>query len=409
MQYPILSNSAKAINIASLESYSSLYDIVWSFDYAISGNTSTEAGFTVFLATTGSYLTGGNTGIDLGYSGLNLSTSTAVKSGFSQGSMGVGFDTTGLFAASAYVIDGVNTVVRDGINLPLVKKNSITIRGSQSSNFSIGTSVFHESISSFNTNFKIVENGITFKTIRARLGNVGKTIYIDFRNSPTEEFQRLIEYNVTQYLPVSAFYHVGVSFATSISSAAVNTIGNVYLKNFHVEGAKQPSLLTTQPSISTAIQTLPLNETILIPGITAVPEVFSLQESYVAIPPVITNQFPTRTTGSSDAYVTMGIVGGGVAGINSSSTDVCSNIATLNDLYNFGYKVKINELNVTLERINTYSYASSLSSYTLVLQNFNTGWVLTNTISASTYQNNNIIPIGVYTGPQTYNIVYTNE
>ena len=42
MQYPTLS-SAKAINFASTTPFSPYYDIVWSFDYAISCNSNTVA------------------------------------------------------------------------------------------------------------------------------------------------------------------------------------------------------------------------------------------------------------------------------------------------------------------------------------------------------------------------------
>ena len=100
MQYPVLNSSSKAINLASKDSYSCLYDLVWSFDYAISGNPNTEAGFTVFLTTSSSRLSGGSTGIDLGYSGLSsFGLPYSIKAGVSGAAIGIGFDTTGLFAA----------------------------------------------------------------------------------------------------------------------------------------------------------------------------------------------------------------------------------------------------------------------------------------------------------------------
>lgn len=241
MQYPVMNSNSKAINLASKDSYSCMYDIVWSFDYAISGNPNTEAGFTVFLMTSSTRLSGGGSGIDLGYSGLSsFNLSNSIKPGVSGALIAVGFDTTGLFAASAFS----SSFIRDGIDFRKVKKNSVTIREGTPL-FKYNNYSYNVSLSTLNTTFSIVESAAIYKTVRVRLGNVGRTLYIDYRNNPTEQFQPILKQNVSLGLPVSAFLHVGVSFATPISSISTNAIGNIYLKNFHVEGSIDPNLRKT--------------------------------------------------------------------------------------------------------------------------------------------------------------------
>jgi hypothetical protein len=232
MQYPTLS-SAKAINFASTTPFSPYYDIVWSFDYAISGNQNTEAGFTVFLTKYG--LNGGSGGIDLGYSGLSSGdvNYSYIKPGILGAAIGVGFDTTGLFAASAFI--GSYTV-RDGINASRVKKNSVTIRSSWSQ-YSYNQYAYHQPLSSLNSTFSIVESAEIYKTVRVRLGNIGRTLYIDYRNNPNEEFQPIMQQEINIPVSKEARYYPGISFATPISSISPNAIGNIFVKNIHTEGA----------------------------------------------------------------------------------------------------------------------------------------------------------------------------
>lgn len=233
--------SSKALSIASRDGYSALYDIVWSFDYAISGNTKTEAGFTVFLTTSGA-LVGGNGSIDLGYSGVSAnSLPYSQLPGILNGVIGIGFDTTGLFAVSAAI--GGNTI-RDGINPAKRLLNSVSIRSS-APDFSFTTYSYNSSLSALNNTFTITESADIYKTIRVRLGNVGRTIYIDYRNSPTDQFESIFSKDITLTLPVSTLYNVGVSFATPISSSNLNAKGNIFIKNFHVEGIQQPNALKT--------------------------------------------------------------------------------------------------------------------------------------------------------------------
>jgi len=401
MQYPSLNSNSKAINLASTASYSCMYDIVWSFDYAISGNNNTEAGFTVFLMADETNLTGGNAGIDLGYSGLSsVNLPYSVKAGVSGAILAVGFDTTGLFAASAFS----GSYVRDGVSLANVKKNSVVMRGGapyyRYSDFN-----YNVPLSSLNSTFSIVESGAVFKTIRARLGRVGNTLYIDYRNNPTEDFKPIFQRDISLGIPVSSYVYVGVSFATPISSSSLNSIGNIYLKNFSVEGSINPNMSSFVVSNQQLI--FPLDETSIYPTITSIPEVNKDKEPGGCTYPPITDVFPARASGKDDMGVNINLIGGSAAGVNVIQLPICENIATLPDLYNFGYKVKVVETDATLTRINYFTYADAFSANVLHLANYDTGWELT--YNSNTYTNNNQTPIGLYTGVDNLSVIYINE
>lgn len=153
----------------------------------------------------------------------------------------------------------------------------------------------------------------------------------------------------------------------------------------------------------------PLDENNLLPSITDEPEIYQLQEPYVSLPPKINNYFPTKTDSIDTSSINLNLIGGGVAGVNSIGTINCENIAVLDDLCNFGYKVKIQETGATLNRIGKTSYADSLSSVLLSLIDYDLGWQLTTTDPYNIYYNNKQVPIGLFTGTQTLSVIYTNE
>ena len=232
MVYPTINSNAKSFNLVSLSGYSPYYDIVWSFDYAISGNNNTEAGLVVFLKDFTKPNIGGNAGIDLGYSGLSsYGMPYSIKTGISGAVLGVGLDTTGLFSCSA-TIGGYR--YRDGIDSLNRIQNSVSIRSG--SLFEYATESYLQSLSSLDSTFNIVASSTDYKTIRARLGNIGRTFYLDYRNNPNEDFKPLLEKDVSLNFAISSLYNVGVSFSTPVSSNNSNTIGNIFIRNFHSEG-----------------------------------------------------------------------------------------------------------------------------------------------------------------------------
>jgi hypothetical protein len=372
MVYPTFTVNTKAINIASKVGYQPHFDIVWSFEYAISGNSSTEAGFTLFLMDN-IPLSGGNNGIDLGFSGLSSITGGpgTIQPGISGAIIGVGFDTTGLFAASAY--SGVQ-IIRDGIAATSCTPNSIIIR-SEWPGYSFNTYSYNQPITSIDSDFKIVESSVKYKTIRARLGNVGKKLYVDYRYNVEDNFKPLLEYDVDLNITSATKYKAGISFATPISSNLNSAIGNVYIRNFHTEGSSVSGKLTTSttPGIVDCITLLP-KISALPPDIYPVPK----------IPDII-----VPSIGTDNICTSLSIVA-------SRLSSYSANVGATEDLYNFGYTVYLSSTvftGVLLSRTGVFSYGPS-QGYTLYKSNVCSNWSLSS--PTFEYSNNSLYPIGTY-------------
>lgn len=416
MQYPTLPAGAKSINFASSAAYTPLQDIVWSFDYAISGNSSTEGGFCLFLIDSSYPLSGGNGGIDLGYSGLSATgLPYSPKPGLSGAILGVGFDTTGLFAASA-AIGAVS--IRDGINSSNVYKNSITIRDGftigSTQDYSYDTYAYTVPITSLiDTTFNIVESAAIYKTIRARLGNFGRTIYVDYRYSPNEDFINILTKTISAVITDTTYYKVGVSFATPISSSNANSTGNIYFKNFHTEGATS-GLLSATCIYECGVQSLtglcnygvctPLDTTVPY-GSCIDPEPDYIIDSSNFAPPSFNTYDVLEIQSSDSSNVYHYLSEGTTAGVDTCNPTTCFNIASAIDLFNFGYKLSCIELNTVLDRIGQFSYANSLSTVTCTMTSFGTKWKLIDS-SLNTFTSDGLTPEGRYTGTRNLSVIY---
>lgn len=413
MQYPaLLPNTTKCINFASNGAYSPFFDIVWSFDYAIVGGQNVEGGFTVFLMEN-IPLVGGNPGIDLGYSGLSSSSLPySINRGISGAILGVGFDSTGLFATSATV---GSYVVRDGINENNVIPNSVTIRGGAPS-YSFEEYNFVKPISSLiDTPFSVVEsnNIVKYKTIRARLGNLGRTFYVDYRNNPKEYFKNIITHDVTLYPSVTSLYRVGVSFATPIETVARKAIGNIYLKNFHVEGTSNDNLYTgcadncevIDPSAVCDVDLgiLPADYRCLTFRCISASPICDTEPCINTVPDVInfeTANIEIRESADVFCYLSEG----NTVGVDTCNLTTCVNVATGVDLFNFGYKLSVIELDKVLERNGAFSYKDSTNTVFATLTAIGDSWKIKT--GTSTYSSNSAIPVGIYTGPTPLNVIY---
>ena len=224
MDYPTnLPLSAASVNISDGE-FSPFYDIIWSIKYEIINWSKTdEYGLCFFLQDSSSDIKYGGIGIDLGYSGAPLGGTTVEKAvGLQGGKLGIGLDTRGVFAAKTVWPGGLE---RDGLTTGL-QKNAITVRGSESSGFTFLD--LHEKIEAFD----LLSDGI--KTLRVRLGNFGRTIYIDYRGPGDTEYEQVLVKDVDLSLNEGDRLTPGVSFVKHLTKQTSNL--NIKVHSFHVEG-----------------------------------------------------------------------------------------------------------------------------------------------------------------------------
>lgn len=223
MNYPSLPLSATSVNIQD-GAFSPLYDITWSINYEIvNWNENDQYGLCFFLRYSNIPIAGGGVGIDLGYSGVpGVAPGQFRSEGLTGSVLGVGLDTHGVFAAETTWPTGDE---RDGLSEIDLVSNSVTVRGGIDSSFAY-----------FDTKkvdaFDLLSSGR--KILRARLGNFGRTIYLDYREPGDTEFVNLITENVNLSLPKGTRLTPGVSFAKPLTSA--NGDLNIRVNSFHVEG-----------------------------------------------------------------------------------------------------------------------------------------------------------------------------
>lgn len=234
MNYPSLpANAATSVSIHD-GAFSPLYDITWSINYEIvNWDESSQYGLCFFLRDTIVPLSrggndtkksnGGGNGIDLGYSGApDVLPGQPESEGLVGTIVGIGLDTHGVFAAQTTWPDGTE---RDGLSDIDLIPNSVTVRGGIKTNFEY---ISTREIESFN----LLSNGP--KILRARLGNFGRTVYLDYRSPGDTDFTTLIEQDVNLSFAKETRLTPGVSFAKPLTSVGGNM--NIKVNTFHVEG-----------------------------------------------------------------------------------------------------------------------------------------------------------------------------
>jgi hypothetical protein len=202
--------------IAHDVAYNANYDIIWSFDYSLSGNNTSQGSFTTFLFdglssfgggapgpggayySAGEYLSGGNTLIIPSLSGAIL---------------GINFDTTGLFSLSSPTVNGVTTTI----------PNSLSIRYGQT-NFDYLTSI---SLTSLYTDFDLLLSAQEYNRLRFRLTDIGQTLKVDYKisNNFTEILTIPVNLNITDFTT----YKVGIGYTSPVSGGSGNS-GNILYK-----------------------------------------------------------------------------------------------------------------------------------------------------------------------------------
>ena len=219
------------------------FDITWSFTYQLSNwEVSDEIGFCMFLQNAYTTFSGGGNGTDLGYSGAVTGFAADANDALSGAIIGIGLDSLGSFALPKTYVD---SSTRKGINPALRKINSISVRGVDSSR---STTVdannpykylnINETISAFN----LTDSGV--KTIRARLGNYGRRLQVDYKAQGDIFYTNLLKADIAGP-QINAFtrYRPGVTFCKPLTSSNAN--GTIVVSNFHVEG-KNDSITTNE-------------------------------------------------------------------------------------------------------------------------------------------------------------------
>jgi hypothetical protein len=415
MEHPISNSNTKVIQFFEKD-FTPYSDIVWSFDYYVTNlSANSNLGFCIFLQDAynlplSSYQ-GGNSTIDLGYSGLSAKNtpwtiSSSLSAGLSGALIGVGFDSTGSFAVSA---TSSSTILRDGVSENQRINNSVSIRG-VAPYYNYNEYNVNKALSAYN--FNVLDS--TKKTIRARLGNVGRTLYVDYRYSADEDFINIITQDVTFTIAPSSRIRPGITFATQVSSSP--SVPRVFFSNLTVEGkAESPTLQSSnafQP-----LTTFALTTACLISGCPyADPRLFTptaLPKLLLVDPSVVVNSDtiePALDTANISLQLKYAVNGG--YGLQSNM----SVFFTGTDYFNFGYKLNIVGpcTNTSLYRTDYFNYASTDNSLLLSLTSFDgeSKWQLvtnTGTYNSST----NMRPVGIYssttTALTTFSITYANE
>lgn len=217
-----------ACNFALMSSFDALHDITWSFQYSLCGPPHSTGGFTTFLYDASTpVLTGGGVRSGLCYGPcvvtddllisptLEDKTSIAtpsfggyvvvstnvnnftVQNGLSGAMLGVGFDSTGMFAAKKR---GFLTGTTDAI------PNSIAVRTTQDF-------VYQDSVQA---PFSILERFETYRTLRFNLTDLGQTINIHVKNNQTGKYDLINSFDTGLLFTESKMCKIGMSFASPV-------------------------------------------------------------------------------------------------------------------------------------------------------------------------------------------------
>ena len=166
----------------------------------------------------------------------------------------VAFDSTGL-----YGLTGRDD--RPGVNTNKVLRESLVVRDFQHNLLA------YNHLSSISTTFSTISTD-TYRTLRFRYVNLGRTLYIDTYESDTTTYTLLTAIQLgSRYSTLSNIENIycGFSFSTPISanyaaSAEAYDLSakDFFLRNFHVEGYEGSEVLT---------------ETVLTPSLCTLPNV----------------------------------------------------------------------------------------------------------------------------------------
>jgi len=206
------SNSKQFGIIDSNNQYNSNYDIVWSFEYKCENITDEQCGIGTFLTSVSAI--SAFPGQYLGILGPSYSNGDIALS--------IVFDSTGYSTLS--------NLYANGLPRSSIKPQSLVIRDKNNV-------IYNQSLSTLDNTFVISES--SYKTLRFRFCNFGKTLYIDYKN--TNKYKNLLVLPLTSYswMDDNTILYPGMSLCSPISSLSIYT-SEFYIKNFHTQGNISP-------------------------------------------------------------------------------------------------------------------------------------------------------------------------
>lgn len=198
---PLPFTGEKCLNLISDMSYDVTNDIVMSIHYSLSGNSISEAGLSFFICASAAdqELTSAQNDTGLGY--IDLPHSIAA----------FGVDTDGNFAQT-YV------------------PNTLAARSGINENFALSS--FGDYIID---NVIIVNPDDAMRTLRYRIGNLGRTMYLDYRVNHDDEFTSIAQVDIGDRLTLGEPYRIGMGFSTPFSTTEEAKV-NIRIESIHIEG-----------------------------------------------------------------------------------------------------------------------------------------------------------------------------
>jgi len=216
-------------------SYNSNYDVIWSFQYTVSGFNSglSQLGYTTFLTTLSSTTSYISAGQYLCTKQSETQNSVTVLSGTTTSNVNpfnlvtIAFDSTGLFALSSTTRPGLTAVTA----------NSLVIRGYNSQLLCV--------LPLSSTSFSIAPTST--QTIRCIYSNGAQTLEVAYRDNTTTVYTTLttvsIPYRFINTSNVDRVY-AGISYCSPISSSSLSSC-RLILNNMHIEGSRNKTAIET--------------------------------------------------------------------------------------------------------------------------------------------------------------------
>jgi len=272
------------------KNFNANYDITWSFSYylpasSIQTHNNYQLGFATFLTSLsapisslpGQYLGDQDpeyilrtldtetAGVLKTESGVPILLESAVLSGML---VKVAFDSTGFYALTN---NGGYNALTGAAERPGVGLESDCFREALVVRDFDHNLVANGALSSMSTSFSTLSTD-TYRTLRFRYVNLGKTLHIDVRESNTTTYSLLTTINLNYRLNNSSNLDnifVGFSFCTPISTENYAlSARNFYLRNFHIEG-HEGSTVKTETVTTPLLSVVPNIPTTTVSNITA--------------------------------------------------------------------------------------------------------------------------------------------